>query len=103
MNLETVREGLQSVYGQSVTSLFVDKAMQWKERTMKTEWKWNFAAQLGLVVMIALTAFFIVSAFVFVVPVVVKSIWIWGHLFQSIDHAHRHLILSIHGIRCGSG
>ncbi len=70
---EMIREGLQSVYGQSVTSLFIDKAMEWKERTMKTEWKWYFAAQFGLVLIIALMVFLIGSALVFIVPVLEKS------------------------------
>ena len=69
---EMIREGLQSVYGQSVTSFFIDKAMEWKERTMKTEWKWIFAAQFGLALTIVLTVFFIGSAFVFIVPSVEK-------------------------------
>jgi hypothetical protein len=70
---EMIREGLQSVYGQSVTALFIDKAMDWKERTMKTEWKWTFTAQLGLLLIIALAVFMIGSALVFIVPVVVHS------------------------------
>ena len=65
---ETIREGLQSVYGQSVTSLFVDQAMNWKERTMKSEWKWGFAAQTGLVLIIALTVFAMYFTVLYVVP-----------------------------------
>jgi type II secretory pathway component PulF len=67
---EMVREGLQSVYGHSVTSLFVDKAMEWRERTMKSEWKWNSATYVGLGIIVALAAFSIVFAFMWIVPVV---------------------------------
>lgn len=89
---EMIREGLQSVYGQSVTSLFVDKAMEWKERTMKAEWKWNFAAQSGLVLIIGLTVFFIESAFLFIVPVVVAihhayDVTLPGYLIRLIEVA----------------
>ena len=69
---EMIREGLQSVYGQSVTSLFVDKAMEWKERTMKSDWKWSFAAQTGLVLIIALAAIGIALMMLWIVPVVVE-------------------------------
>jgi hypothetical protein len=47
--------------------------MEWKEKTMKTEWKWNFAAQFGLVSIIALAACFIGAAFMFISPVVQDS------------------------------
>jgi DNA-binding Lrp family transcriptional regulator len=67
---EMVRDGLQSVYGHSVTSLFVDKAMKWKERTMKSEWRWNSATYVGLGIIVALAAFSIVFAFMWIVPVV---------------------------------
>ena len=90
---EMIREGLQSVYGQSVTSLFVDKAMEWKERTMKTEWRWYFAAQFGLLLIIALMAFLIGSAFVFIVPVVEKAysdlgMTLPGYLITTINVAY---------------
>ena len=39
---------------------------------MKSEWKWGFAAQTGLVLIIALTAAGIVSMLVWVVPVLCK-------------------------------
>lgn len=36
---EAVREGLQAIYGRSLMGLVIEKAMQWKEKTMKTGWK----------------------------------------------------------------
>ena len=39
---ETIRDGMESVYGPGVTSLFVDKAIKWRDR------KWHIAAQAGL-------------------------------------------------------
>jgi hypothetical protein len=65
---EMVRDGLQSVYGHSVTSLFVDKAMDWRERTMKSEWRWNSATYVGLVLIVALAASSIVFSFMWIVP-----------------------------------
>lgn len=59
---------------------------------MKTDWKWNFAAQFGLLAIMAVAAFMIGSAFVFVVPIVVKShvdlgITLPNYLIQSISVA----------------
>ena len=65
---EKVREGLQSVYGHSVTSLFVDRAMKWKEATMKSEWKWGFVAQTGLVLNTAVATGVFAFTMVFIVP-----------------------------------
>ncbi len=67
---EMIREGLQSVYGHSVVSLFVDQAMKWKESTMKSEWKWNFVTQAGLLLVIALSVFGCVFTMYWIVPVV---------------------------------
>lgn len=70
---DTVRQGMQSVYGQSVTALLVDQAMKWKENTMKSEWKWMFVAQTGLVLTIALALFMTLAVGVFVVPMLVQT------------------------------
>ena len=39
---EEIRDGMESVYGSSVTSLFVDEAIKWRDR------KWHIATQVGL-------------------------------------------------------
>jgi hypothetical protein len=39
---ESIRDGMESVYSPSVTSLFVDKAIKWRDR------KWHIATQMGL-------------------------------------------------------
>ena len=70
---EVIREGLQSVYGQSLMSLFVDRAMHWKERTMKSEWKWSFAVQVGLVLLIAVEVLLVASTLTYIVPKVLHA------------------------------
>ena len=72
---EMVCEGLQSVYGHSVTSLFVDKAMQWKENTMKSKWIWNFAVHFGLLMIIAAAVSCCVFILLWIVPLVTR----WYH------------------------
>ena len=44
----TVSEELGIVYGRRLLAVVVEKAMAWKERTMKTGWKWSFVAHLAL-------------------------------------------------------
>ena len=36
-----VGEGLEAVYGRRLFSVVIEKAMEWKEKTMKTGWKWT--------------------------------------------------------------
>ena len=56
---ETVGEGLEEVHGHSLMALVVDRAMDWKERTMKNGWKWSFVAAAALFVVIAAEVAFI--------------------------------------------
>ncbi len=44
---EVIRDGMESVYSPGVTSLFVDKAIKWRDQ------KWHIAAQVGLGLIIA--------------------------------------------------
>ncbi len=65
---EMVREGLEAIYGRSMVGLLVEKAMQWKEKTMKTGWKWSFVAHFALVATIAIQIILVLSLFVFIFP-----------------------------------
>ncbi len=48
--------------------MVIDKAMQWKEKTMKAKWLWASWAYLALVGVIALEVLFITFANLFIVP-----------------------------------
>lgn len=65
---EEVRDGLEEVYGRRVTALLIEKAMDWKEKTMKAEWKWSFAGQSVLVLVGAVLLIYMGSVLVFVLP-----------------------------------
>jgi hypothetical protein len=65
---EAVSEGLTAVYGRRLLGIVVEKAMAWKEATMKTGWKWSFAAQLIVALAIAAQVFFISAVLVYVYP-----------------------------------
>ena len=63
---ETLCQELQGVYGRHFVSLLIDKAMQWKEKSMKTGWKWTFGAHIALALVIVLQVFFVmVSTMIF--------------------------------------
>ena len=43
---EQVRRELEQAHGQRFLAVVIDKAMQWKERTMKAKWVWSTWAYL---------------------------------------------------------
>jgi len=63
---ESIRDGMQSVYGPGVTSLFVEQAIKWKDR------RWHLAAQIGLVLIIVLAILLVWFVPVKIVPVAQK-------------------------------
>jgi hypothetical protein len=64
---DEVRSGLESAYGQR-TMWIMDKALQWKEMTMRAKWLWTTWAYLALAVVIALEVLFIWFMGVFIIP-----------------------------------
>jgi hypothetical protein len=64
---EEVRSELESAYGQR-TMWIIDKALQWKEMTMRAKWLWTTWAYLALVAVIALEVTFLWFMGVFIVP-----------------------------------
>lgn len=66
--LDAVREGLESVHGRRHLAFLVEKAMDWKENTMKTTWKWSSTATMLLMTDVALLAALIGFWIVFLVP-----------------------------------
>lgn len=65
---EDLRSELEATHGHRMMAVVIDKAMQWKERTMRAKWLWMTWAYLAVVVMIALEALFIAFNVVFIVP-----------------------------------
>ena len=65
---EMVSEGLQAVYGRRVVAMLVEKAMEWKEKNMKTGWKWSFVTCSALVMLITVGLIFIISCLSFILP-----------------------------------
>ena len=65
---DQVRSELEATHGHRLMPVVIDKAMQWKEKTMKAKWLWTTWAHLALASVIALEVFFITCAVIFIVP-----------------------------------
>lgn len=65
---EEVRLGLEEAHGHRLLPVVIDKAMQWKERTMRVKWSWTTWAHLALAGVIALEVIGITFAVMYLVP-----------------------------------
>ncbi len=65
---EEVRSELEATHGSRLMPLVIDKAMQWKEKTMRAKWLWTTWANLAVVGVIVLEVFTITFANVYFVP-----------------------------------
>jgi hypothetical protein len=65
---EQVRSELEATHGRRLMAVVIDKAMQWKERTMKARWLWTSWAHLTLMGVIALEVAWISFAVIVLVP-----------------------------------
>ncbi len=65
---DDVRSELEATHGHRLLAVVIDKAMQWKERTMRAKWLWTTWAYLALVLVIALEVLCIVFNVVFIIP-----------------------------------
>jgi hypothetical protein len=65
---EEVRAGLEEAHGYRLLPVVIDKAMQWKERTMRAKWLWATWAHLALAGVLALELAWITFAVIFLVP-----------------------------------
>ena len=63
-----LRSELEATHGHRAMAVVIDKALQWKERTMKAKWLWVTFAHLALVLLIAAEVAFIWAVLIFIVP-----------------------------------
>jgi len=63
-----VRDELHGVYGRRLMSLLIDRAMEWKVRTMTSEWKWGFLGQSALMLVMAVQLILILAITVLIMP-----------------------------------
>jgi hypothetical protein len=69
---DDVRSELEAAHGQRVMAVVIDKALDWKEKTMRARWLWATWAHVALAVTIGLEVLFLVLAEVFITPKVTK-------------------------------
>jgi len=74
---EMVREGLEAVYGRRFIGLLIERAMEWKARTIETGWKWRFLAHACLLGLLVLEALLILAGAVFILPLL-------SHAYDSL-------------------
>jgi hypothetical protein len=65
---EQVRAELEAQHGHRLMTVVIDKAMQWKEKTMKARWVWSTWAHAMVLVVIGLEVAFVYGCMVFIVP-----------------------------------
>lgn len=65
---EEVRSELEAMHGHRLLPVVIDKAMQWKERTMKAKWLWMTWAYLTAVLVIVLQVLFITFNGMYILP-----------------------------------
>jgi hypothetical protein len=65
---QDVRSELEATHGQRLLAVAIDKAIEWKEMTMKAKWLWASWAYLAVAGVIALEVLFITFNMVFIVP-----------------------------------
>lgn len=65
---EEVRSELEATHGHRLMPLVIDKAIEWKEKTMRAKWLWASWAYLAVVGVIVLEVFTITFANLYLVP-----------------------------------
>jgi hypothetical protein len=65
---EQVRAELEATHGHRMMTVVVDKALQWKEMTMKARWVWTTWAHAALLLALTLGLSFFYGCLVFFVP-----------------------------------
>ena len=65
---EDLRPELEATHGHRMLAVLIDRALQWKERTMRAKWMWSSWAYLTLSLVVALELLFIAFNVYFIVP-----------------------------------
>jgi hypothetical protein len=71
---DEVRTELAATHGHRVMNVVVDRALEWKEKTMKATWLWSTWAHVALALIIAAEIFFVVFGMAYLMPVTKKIV-----------------------------
>jgi hypothetical protein len=84
---DEVRSGLEEAHGHRLLGVVLDKALDWKEKTMRAKWLWSTWVHVALAVTIGLEILFLVLAEVFITPKVKKIMMDTGFNWQGVQWA----------------
>jgi hypothetical protein len=65
---EEMRTEMEEAHGHRVMAVIIDKALDWKEKTMRAKWLWTTWATVATVVVIALAVLFVTCIELFITP-----------------------------------
>jgi hypothetical protein len=65
---EVLRSELEATHGHRLMTVVVDKALQWKEKTMKARWLWSSCALVALLLTITIECLFISGVVILLFP-----------------------------------
>src|SRR5439155_21070704 len=65
---DEVQSELEATHGHRLLAVVIDKALDWKERTMRAKWLWTTWAHMTVVAVIGLEILWITFAVMFLVP-----------------------------------
>jgi hypothetical protein len=65
---EDVRSDLEAAHGQRMMAVVIDRAMHWKEMTMRAKWLWTTWAYIAVVLVLVLNVLFITFNVLFIIP-----------------------------------
>ena len=71
---EDLRPELEATHGHRMLAVLIDRALQWKERTMRAKWMWSSWAYLTLSLVIALELLFIAFNVYFIYPEIQRAL-----------------------------
>jgi hypothetical protein len=80
---DEVRSELEQTHGHRLLGVVIDKALAWKERTMKAKWLWMSWAHITLIGVVAAEVLYLTFCQVFLVP---KFLHIDSHLHDPALH-----------------
>jgi hypothetical protein len=69
---DAVRSELEATHGHRALAVVIDKAMAWKEKTMKAKWLWSTWAHLAVVAIVVLEILFCWFSMLYLVPKIKK-------------------------------
>jgi hypothetical protein len=75
---DQLRSELEATHGHRLMTVMIDKALDWKERTMKAKWLWSTWAHVALVAVILVELFCLTATTVLVLPkyeMIMRDFW----------------------------